>query len=653
MKKSFILYLLLSAFSRFALGAAEEVPSRLSERKDQSWYSSQAAEWKAIVDQHPGNNKAWLNYYLATRYANKASEETLYSQIKSMAESFEKELILAFHFEQTDEGYVHTQKANELRKNNFMAQVLMMAHAERLGLENQRKAYAMKVMSQQRIYQSLLSYNYNVLMSIEPNGVLLVDGDNTSIPLWLLQDAMDIRTDVKVVDLNLCKDENYLNSLSSRWQLQTEGLSGLNESEFTQKLPDVNPEFNFFYSLTLDRQYLSEIENQLYVVGLASVRSEKRINNVEEIRTNLEQKFLLDYVSVDFNGEPQTASGRKLTPNYLVPALLLKRYYQSQHLESPQLDAIIEKIARESGRADVVKNFLTVSEPHKPYAAIEIDTKDLEETFKPIRGKLYAQYSEVTNKSYNDFLSYLQEHNMDNLYKKCNYDLSQYEGGGLAMMKSYHEVIDPSKMSKKKEYYTNYPVIDISYEGAVEYCQWLTDQYNQQSIKKFKKVVFRLPTLNEWQIAALGYKGFQSWNLNDVVVTLDSKRNKSNPQTFKVSDHDIIYPWYIYDVEFVKEAINSKGCYLGNFKTSDEITCPNGIHGDGFKMAAKVARYFANDMGLFDVVGNVAEMVSEKGKACGGSWDDIPEKSSIKSVKNYDGPSASIGFRVFMEVIEE
>ena len=57
-------------------------------------------------------------------------------------------------------------------------------------------------------------------------------------------------------------------------------------------------------------------------------------------------------------------------------------------------------------------------------------------------------------------------------------------------------------------------------------------------------------------------------------------------------------------------------------------------------------------MGLFDVVGNVAEMIDVKGKACGGSWNDPPEKSTIHSVKSYRKPDPSIGFRVFMDVIE-
>ncbi|HMI67578.1 MAG TPA: hypothetical protein VK517_16170 [Cyclobacteriaceae bacterium] len=73
---------------------------------------------------------------------------------------------------------------------------------------------------------------------------------------------------------------------------------------------------------------------------------------------------------------------------------------------------------------------------------------------------------------------------------------------------------------------------------------------------------------------------------------------------------------------------------------------------DGFVMAGPVAQYFPNEMGFFDVVGNVAEMTDEKGKACGGSWNHVPQESTIVSINSYSGPDASIGFRIFMEVLE-
>ncbi|MEI8201577.1 MAG: hypothetical protein WCH34_01100 [Bacteroidota bacterium] len=49
--------------------------------------------------------------------------------------------------------------------------------------------------------------------------------------------------------------------------------------------------------------------------------------------------------------------------------------------------------------------------------------------------------------------------------------------------------------------------------------------------------------------------------------------------------------------------------------------------------------------GIYNMCGNVAEMVAEKGIAVGGSWKDTGYDVRIESTINYSEPSPSIGFR--------
>jgi formylglycine-generating enzyme required for sulfatase activity len=227
----------------------------------------------------------------------------------------------------------------------------------------------------------------------------------------------------------------------------------------------------------------------------------------------------------------------------------------------------------------------------------------------------------------------------------------------LSFMKNYHYNHVPTK---KQKYFSTYPVINISYEAAEEYCKWLTQQYNNGTDKKYKKVLFRLPSIKEWQLAAAGVKGANSWNLSDVKVqvkifepgTEASKKYETKEVT--LDDPEILYPWF-KNYNFRNTVINHRGCALGNFKfpeTQKPCRPEKMSTADGFWMMSSVQAYFPNDIGLYDVVGNVAEMTLEKGKACGGSWNHSPEESTIKSVNDYNGPSANVGFRVFMEVIQ-
>ena len=53
-----------------------------------------------------------------------------------------------------------------------------------------------------------------------------------------------------------------------------------------------------------------------------------------------------------------------------------------------------------------------------------------------------------------------------------------------------------------------------------------------------------------------------------------------------------------------------------------------------------------NNYGLYNMSGNVAEMVYERGIAYGGSFLDTGYDIRIDSEKPYDAPSPLIGFRV-------
>jgi formylglycine-generating enzyme required for sulfatase activity len=148
------------------------------------------------------------------------------------------------------------------------------------------------------------------------------------------------------------------------------------------------------------------------------------------------------------------------------------------------------------------------------------------------------------------------------------------------------------------------------------FCEWLTAQYNENPKRRFKKVLFRLPTEEEWMYAARG------------------------------GDASAIYPWE------AKEIRNKKGQVMANFKIergSHDSLDPNVIA----DITAPVTSYWKNGFGLYNMGGNVSEMVQEKGIIKGGSWRDGSEYLKIEAKLSYDGkPQPSVGFRYFGEILE-
>ena len=258
-----------------------------------------------------------------------------------------------------------------------------------------------------------------------------------------------------------------------------------------------------------------------------------------------------------------------------------------------------------------------------------LNAKEIEKDFISISNNLLVNKYEVSNGDYKKFLSYLKEANQE-LYNQCIWDTAQWEEN-IPLRTFYHA----------HRAYNNYPAVTISYDAANAYCQWLTEQYHLDINRKYKKVVFRLPTEQEWIQAANG-----------------GNKNK-------------MYPWGNYYLR------NRKGEFLCNFLhlgdqsiTYDEKTKSYKVvssFGEGVSMDSafksglydralfhtSVQAFDPNEEGFYNLSGNAAEMVAEKGLAKGGSYNDPGYDVRISSRKRYEHPSPEIGFRVAMEIIEK
>jgi len=118
--------------------------------------------------------------------------------------------------------------------------------------------------------------------------------------------------------------------------------------------------------------------------------------------------------------------------------------------------------------------------------------------------------------------------------------------------------------------YQNYPVVGVSWEQANAFSHWRTRFYQTKS--RYESAPYRLPTEAEWEYAAKGGK-----------KGMISKK----------------YPWKGDDI------VDKKGCYFANFKP-----LKGNFPEDGYLVTAPVGAFPPNDLGLYDLVGNVAEWTS-------------------------------------------
>jgi formylglycine-generating enzyme required for sulfatase activity len=607
--------------------------------------------------------EAWLNFFLASYYANKPTA-SLESIIKDMdvhiPGTFEACYANGLLNEYSTRSFNYFQKAFDINPANQLTFGPLMIHYELQNNQEKKHEMALKILNSGYYPEGLLQYNYNVLMSVESNGILFTKGENTTIPAWILQDAMNIRPDVKILNIDLLKDPEYIERVLAGFNIPSMNSENINDdelpSELLSKLPEWNKDKQFYYALTIPKDILQNKMQELYIVGLATRASAERIDNIAFIKKNIEKNFLLDYLTVDFNGESRYSTGKIFNSNYLAPMLILHDHYKSsgESEKTEEIEKIIHKIAAETNKEDAVRNYLNKAVAADAFIPANLDIKSIENNFKIIRGNIYASAHETTNREYMAFLDYLISNKKTDIYNICNFDLSKYDEPTKLMFEAYQNIPAIHTTQRAAENYANFPVINISRQAAIEYCRWLTEQYNNNPKRNFHKIIFRLPTLNEWQIAALGYKDFKSWNLKENRIECGHiSVSKKVPKTEVVlGQEEFRYPWGIAAYELRNSPVNKFDCYLGNFKTTGECKCPSNAKGDGYRMMAPVAQYFPNNLGLFDVVGNVAEMIDEEGSACGGSWMQAPEESTIESVIDFTAPNSWTGFRTFMEIIE-
>lgn len=225
----------------------------------------------------------------------------------------------------------------------------------------------------------------------------------------------------------------------------------------------------------------------------------------------------------------------------------------------------------------------------------------------------YIGTLEVTNFEYRTFLFDLLIQNRKAEFLKAKPDQSQWSLASNGNLSAFTE----NYFSHKT--FNEYPVVNVSREGAELYCKWLSDELRkfvgEKKENNYNDV--RLPLRAEWAKAA-------------------SNEGKSGP-----------YPW---GGPFLR---NSRGLLLANYtidsaevqrfnlKPSQDVTAPS-------------KSYFQNPYGIYNLSGNVAEMVYEsmdkKGPGtAGGSWRNSGEELKIYAPDPYTGiidPKPFIGFRV-------
>ncbi|WP_073131935.1 SUMF1/EgtB/PvdO family nonheme iron enzyme [Chryseolinea serpens] len=261
---------------------------------------------------------------------------------------------------------------------------------------------------------------------------------------------------------------------------------------------------------------------------------------------------------------------------------------------------------------------------------------------------MFIDETEIANVHYLEYLHYVAKDSSESFYLSQLPDSTCWERG----------FTPADSVSEYVEHYFRYPgyryfpVVGVSYEQAMNYCTWrgkaillaIKEDTLHKSFPDLTaydlELTFRLPTEEEWELAAAA--GLDKMTYPYGLVRPTTQRKFS----FRVGKKDVCecleHNHIPYQPSSVIHKMEFKLREKYYFNLTDKpIACPmNSAFDLGY-----IYDLLPNPLGLYNMIGNAAEMTATRGVAKGGSYRHTLGESNISNKQLYEQSEAWLGFR--------
>lgn len=232
--------------------------------------------------------------------------------------------------------------------------------------------------------------------------------------------------------------------------------------------------------------------------------------------------------------------------------------------------------------------------------------------------------TEVTNYEYQEFLTDLKTK-------------GEFEKLAIAQIDSTNWNSPAGFNQKYVDYYhshpayRNYPVVNVTREGAELYCEWVSEKYANESNGSIQ-LKFRLPKHTEWVRATNSeqYANY-SWNHNKLM----NKEGQVKANYLRIGAESLTRDSLGHFV-VTQESITASYSHVAEFNYQD-VTAPS-------------KSYWPNEFDIYNLNGNVAELIGDSMIIAGGSWKDPGYDIRNESYQPYSNSATNIGFRIVASI---
>ncbi|HVP57263.1 MAG TPA: hypothetical protein VMU02_04150 [bacterium] len=179
---------------------------------DSETYGKLKDMWKKYYDEYP-SEYAYANWMYAARYAEDRDYSKLLDRGLKKYPANPTLLYLrgiehlGMHGDAESRGYL--ERAVALDENYVDPWFPLVTFYMDMGDEERVNLALRRILESGIITDEVMDYNYNVLLSLDDNAILITNGDNDTYPGWILTRVLGVRPDVAIVNRSLLNTEWY------------------------------------------------------------------------------------------------------------------------------------------------------------------------------------------------------------------------------------------------------------------------------------------------------------------------------------------------------------------------------------------------------------------------------------------------------------
>lgn len=380
-----ILMMLISQVSKGQ--TLQTVHGIVKDRQEMSWYIVQEKLWKKEIDANKKNPVAWSNYYEAVRaqylltgketsevkpFVDKLNKITddLYALLP---DSFEANYLMYRNYGDrgAKEYFKYLQRAFEIDPNDQRVYELFITQYEMDRNESGFHDFCVRYFMANELPSGVYNWAYNMISETDQNAILFTGGDLDTYPIWGLQEAKNIRKDVRVINTYLLLDDTYRTKILAEMGIppftknmsdcKTEEERAQNETALFKHILTNQQNIPVYVASNIVFQFQENFGDNLYMTGLTYKYSAEPIDNISLIRRNYEKKYLLDYLNQSFSFHPGDKMIARVNSTYL-PAFLKLYFHYRDGEETEKAETLKAYIIEISRRADCYNDVIKLIE---------------------------------------------------------------------------------------------------------------------------------------------------------------------------------------------------------------------------------------------------------------------------------------------------